>query len=1096
MKKITAFIAFCWVFLNCYAQNLPCKEVIGYYPNWQWYDRAKLVRPTTIDYSKYTIINYAFFKPETNGAISSTDAWADENLLLGQPNWAQGGYFPNTSIIDLAHNAGVKVVPSIGGWTLSTNFPSIAADATKRAAFANACVNLITTYNFDGIDIDWEYPGYAVHGGTAADKQNFTLLLQSIRNALTSKTLQTGKTYLLTACFGAGQTHFNNIEWANVTPLLDCLNLMSYDFFGTWDATTNHNAPLYAPAQGDPTFNINAAVNTLLNTYNVPANKLCVGLAFYGRSYKTPAAPTLHGANNGQADATTFSEDIGTPLFYNVLKKKHLFNKNIDNQAAVPYLLGKNGLNTFVSYDDTTSITTKANYIKNKNLRGCIIWEITGDYIENPTSAGVIQGTPLASVIKDVFCNSTTITCAIPSNLSATPNATSLTISWAVTGASSYNVQYKLASSSTWTSENTSSNVLTINNLSASTAYQIQVNSVCSPTLSSVYSTVLNITTTATNTGGGGGGTNTNPCFAPATYNFDPATYIPMGEIKIGQGRLNPVWGVTVDAYIPSNRKSWAIAMAHAAHLFRNVTKTDKISPNFYFATAAKESFCGCDANIQAMPTGTTSPFTYQAAALGDGCFQIENNTAYNELKNQFPQRFPTGQHANLIGNNNFETAALSKAFYDILTIKYWEVHKNWNPIAFFNNATDPNAALKLMAIAYNRGLWYSKLGEVLNTNRATAISAASISNYFTDNSYGFDYQNALTNYSNILSNTTASLDSALFNTNPATGQAYNSFNNFYNPQIAWNEVDMYIEKIKVFYPTVNITALKSNVQAIFNGINNGNAISFRYDMGLVLDTLIKGLPTDDPSANLATTYGCGVTATNQVPVLNAKIFLSSANSPNYLMSDYLADLSNFPLSDPYAVAPYIANFPHINTGAIQTTSPTVLNITGNNAIVDWVFLELRSGISGNTTVISSRAALLQADGDIVDMDGTSSVAFPNTPLGDYFVTIRHRHHLGFRTANLIPLSNSTPLLNFTNNSVSLFGSYPITALSSTVSALNGGDANSDGSIDAFDTIIWENQNGLFDDYTNNSDYNMDGSVDAFDTIVWELNNGKYQELD
>jgi hypothetical protein len=56
-------------------------------------------------------------------------------------------------------------------------------------------------------------------------------------------------------------------------------------------------------------------------------------------------------------------------------------------------------------------------------------------------------------------------------------------------------------------------------------------------------------------------------------------------------------------------------------------------------------------------------------------------------------------------------------------------------------------------------------------------------------------------------------------------------------------------------------------------------------------------------------------------------------------------------------------------------------------------------------------------------------------------------------------------------------------------------DANSDGSIDAFDTIDWEMENGLFDDYENNADYNMDGSVDAFDTILWELNNGKFEEF-
>ncbi len=861
-KKNIFTLLFIFKTLFIFAQSLPCKEVIGYYPNWQWYDRNKLVKPTSIDYSKYTIINYAFFKPELSGAISSTDAWADDNLLNGQPNWVQGGYYPNTSVVSLAHNAGVKVVPSIGGWTLSNNFPAIAADVTKRTAFANACVQLIAQYNFDGIDIDWEYPGYSPNSGTIADKQNFTLFLQAIRTALNAKTVQTGKTYLLTACFGASQSNMANIEWANVAPILDCINLMSYDFFGTWDATTNHNAPLYTPAQGDPTFNINSAVNSLLTTYNVPANKICAGLAFYGRSHITVNAPTLHGAGTGQADKVTFGVDDGSPAFYNVLLQQSLFNKYTDNLAAAPYLLGKNGLKNYYSYDDTTSITTKPTYIKKKNLRGCIIWEITGDYIETSPGSGIVAGTPLATAIKNVFCGATSTTCNVPSNVVVTPNVSTVSVNWAGTGAVSYNVQYKLAAATTWTTVTTTSNSLTLNNLSASTAYQVQVQSVCTYN-SSTYSTIANFTTTATSTGtggsgGGGTGTTTNPCTAPTTFNFTAANYIPMGEIKIGQGRLNPIWGTTVDAYIPANKKTWAISMAHAAHLFRNVVKTDKIPANFYFATAAKESFCGCDNAIQAAPSGTAFPFTFQSASLGDGCFQIENLSAYTEMVTQYPQRFPAGQHANLIGNANFETAALGKAYYDIFTVKYWEVNKNWNPIGFFNNANDPNAAVKLMAVAYNRGLWYPELATVLSTNRAAAISATTISPYFIGNSYGYDYQNALSNYTNILSNTMATVDPTLLANNPATGQSFNSFNSFYDPQVTWSEMDAYIEKIKVLYPTVNIPALKTNVQTVFNSINGGNSISFRYNLGQVLDALLLGLPADDPSANIATSYGCG----------------------------------------------------------------------------------------------------------------------------------------------------------------------------------------------------------------------------------------------
>lgn len=122
MKKLLLFTLLSINLTNSYSQ--PCKEIIGYYPNWQWYDRAKLVKPTTINYSKYTILNYCFFKPETSGAISSTDSWADENLLQGEINWSTliPSYYPNTSIIDLAHIAGTKVMVSIGGWTLSDNF--------------------------------------------------------------------------------------------------------------------------------------------------------------------------------------------------------------------------------------------------------------------------------------------------------------------------------------------------------------------------------------------------------------------------------------------------------------------------------------------------------------------------------------------------------------------------------------------------------------------------------------------------------------------------------------------------------------------------------------------------------------------------------------------------------------------------------------------------------------------------------------------------------------------------------------------------------------------------------------------------------------
>ena len=407
MKKFILLISIVFLGKLIFAQT-PCKEIVGYYPNWQWYDRSHLVDPQSIDYSKYTILNYCFLRPETDGKISLTDSWADENLLLGQHDWSQGNdtYIPNTSLVDIAHNNGVKVLPSIGGWTLSNNFPAIAADATKRATFAQECVNLIDSFKFDGIDIDWEYPGYAGHGGSAADKENFNLFLQEIRTAIDNYGSAHGKTMLLTAAVSADPAKMLDVDWAVVSQSLDIINLMTYDFYGAFDSKTNHNAPLYKPDDdfGHPGFNLDSAVTTLLNVHGVSPDKITAGVAFYGRSAKTTGAPDLFVASTGQGDTQTFSDDDGTPLYYNVLKNMNLFDEHWDDQAKVPYLTGKNDLKTFLSYDNVESIGLKAQYIVDNNLRGAIIWEITGDYIETSPGSGVLGSTPLVDKLNDVLC--------------------------------------------------------------------------------------------------------------------------------------------------------------------------------------------------------------------------------------------------------------------------------------------------------------------------------------------------------------------------------------------------------------------------------------------------------------------------------------------------------------------------------------------------------------------------------------------------------------------------------------------------------------------------------------------------------------------
>ena len=307
--------------------------------------------------------------------------------------------------MDLAHNNGVKVLASIGGWTLSNNFPGIAADSSKRAIFAGECIGLINLFGFDGIDIDWEYPGYAEHNGTPNDGPYFTALLQSIRDSLDALELSSGANYLLTSCFSADPAKMTIIEWSNVDSIIDYFNMMTYDFFGAWDAYSNHNSPLYAPAQGNPSFNLNATFLNVSQVYGISPSKINLGIAFYGRS--VTGCTSLHGTNNGSADNSTFWEDEGSPLYYNILKKMNLFTSYWDSSAQVPYLLG-NSLNTFVSYDDKESVAKKAQYVVNNNAGGVIIWEMTGDYIETTPGSGIISGTPLCDTLNYVLCGTLT----------------------------------------------------------------------------------------------------------------------------------------------------------------------------------------------------------------------------------------------------------------------------------------------------------------------------------------------------------------------------------------------------------------------------------------------------------------------------------------------------------------------------------------------------------------------------------------------------------------------------------------------------------------------------------------------------------------
>jgi hypothetical protein len=137
-----------------------------------------------------------------------------------------------------------------------------------------------------------------------------------------------------------------------------------------------------------------------------------------------------------------------------------------------------------------------------------------------------------------------------------------------------------------------------------------------------------------------------------------------------------------------------------------------------------------------------------------------------------------------------------------------------------------------------------------------------------------------------------------------------------------------------------------------------------------------------------------------------------------------------------------MTGFTHVGGGG-ETTTAAVLSTSGDDAIVDWVFLELRSAVD-SAVVIKTKAALVQRDGDIVGTDGALPVAFTGTEPGNYFLSVRHRNHLGIMTSTAVALSGTASTLDFTNGSTPTYGQHAQKVLPDTKRGLWAGNANLD----------------------------------------------------
>lgn len=392
MKKSIRSPFFCLLtILTVYASLLPLlvfgeTKIVGYYPDWAIY-RTPPFFPKDINGNLITHINYAFIKLDPSGALVLFDPWAD--IQYGQDWKVQRPYWGNFKELDdlKQQYPQLKTLASVGGWTLSDTFSQVAADPNKRQCFIQSCLQFCDTYNFDGIDIDWEYPCFADHGGHPEDKQNYTLLLSELYKA--AKGHQ--PPLLISIAAPAASNHYLDIEVALIHPYLDWINLMCYDFHGPWpssDPVTNHHSALYQTQEGDPSLNVDSAITYYLQQ-GVPREKIVVGMPFYGRSFA--GANGLFSSYTGPGSGTT--TEVGMRFFYDI--KQNLlstYQRQWDDQSKVPFLFSPEK-QEFITYEDEISIGMKSQYIKEKGLGGAMIWELGLDVHPTWDLLSIIQST-------------------------------------------------------------------------------------------------------------------------------------------------------------------------------------------------------------------------------------------------------------------------------------------------------------------------------------------------------------------------------------------------------------------------------------------------------------------------------------------------------------------------------------------------------------------------------------------------------------------------------------------------------------------------------------------------------------------------------
>jgi chitinase len=371
-------------------------RIVGYFTQWGIYARAFFVRDLVDNGSaaKLTHLNYAFGFLDERGRCVSADPWADwqrpfpaEESVNGQadaPGQALAGNLNQLKQLKAKYPK-LRISISLGGWTGSKYFSDAALTPESRREHVRSCIDLWLKGNlpgapagagagvFDGIDLDWEWPGSEGNPGNVIrpeDKQNFTLLLAEYRRQL-------GKQHNLTAFLPASPAKIDaGYEVRKVFRYLDFATTQGYDYHGPWESVTNQQSALRVPS-GDPSpdrFSTQIVVDALL-ARGASRDRIVMGVPFYSHGW-TGVPDQNNGLFQPSTAAAPGTFEPGTED-YKVLKSRLAqFRLYRDNRAGFAWIYDGT---TFWTYDDPVEMRRKARYAEDRKLGGVMIWSLDGD---------------------------------------------------------------------------------------------------------------------------------------------------------------------------------------------------------------------------------------------------------------------------------------------------------------------------------------------------------------------------------------------------------------------------------------------------------------------------------------------------------------------------------------------------------------------------------------------------------------------------------------------------------------------------------------------------------------------------------------------